>query len=453
MLSCTSFFESRQVLKPFLTSGIIRDTNKFMQDKYSVTLLSFNPAPSSIMHIDLNSCFAGIEQQANPLLRGKPVAVAAYTTPSGCIIAPSVEAKKLGIKVGMRVKDGKMLYKDLIILPPDPWKYRNVHIKLRRILSDYTSDLTPKSIDEFVLNVGLCQISMRSLAQDIKKRIREEVGDWLTVSVGIAPNRFLAKLASGFHKPDGLDEIDKDNYLNCYEKLRLTDLPYIKVRNALRLGSMGINSVVDFYRAPLWKLKAAFASIASYYWYLRLRGYEIDDILYGRKSYGNSYALPKPYSEMRDLSPIISKLTEKMSFRLRRAGYMAKGVHLAVSYRNGLFWHKGMTFEKELFESNEIYRKVLRMLYLAPYKYPVRDIFVSVFNLRKIASLQLDFFNDVERKMRLSKGIDRINERWGNFIIAPARMFLGSREMVPDRVAFGGVKELEEFTITDSIGY
>ena len=79
-----------------------------MQDKYSAIPLSFNPTPSSIMHIDLNSCFARIEQQANPLLRGKPVAVAAYTTPSGCIIAPSVEAKKLGIKVGRRVKDGTM---------------------------------------------------------------------------------------------------------------------------------------------------------------------------------------------------------------------------------------------------------------------------------------------------------------------------------------------------------
>jgi len=430
-----------------LTSGNIRFTNESMQDKYLLAALPFNHTPPSVMHIDFNSCFAGIEQQANPLLRGKPVAVAAYTTPSGCIIAPSVEAKKLGIKVGMRVKDGKLLYKDLIVLPPDPWKYRNVHIKLRRILSDYTSDLTPKSIDEFVLNIGLRKTSMRSLAQDIKKRIREEVGDWLTVSVGIAPNRFLAKLASSFHKPDGLDEIYAGNYLNCYRKLMLTDLPYIKVRNALRLGSVGINSVLDFYRAPLWKLKAAFASINSYYWYLRLRGYEIDDVSFARRSYGNSYALPKPYSEIRDLSPIISKLTEKMGFRLRHAGYMAKGIYLAVGYRNGFFWHKGMTFEKEFFESGEIYRKVLRILYLAPYKYPVRDIFVSVFNLKKIASLQLDFFNDVERKMRLSEGVDRINERWGNFIIAPARMFLGEKEMVPDRIAFGGVKELEEFTI------
>ena len=104
--------------------------------------LPFNPKISTVMHIDLNSCFASIEQQANPLLRGKPVAVAAYTTPSGCIVAPSIEAKTYGIKTGMRVKDGKMLYPNLIVIPPDPWKYRNIHLKLRDVLKTYVDKLS-----------------------------------------------------------------------------------------------------------------------------------------------------------------------------------------------------------------------------------------------------------------------------------------------------------------------
>ena len=115
--------------------------------------LSFNSLPSKIMHIDLNSCFATIEQQANPFLRGKPVAIAAFTTDKGCILAASIEAKRLGIKTGMRVMDGKAIYQKLIVLPPDPWKYRNVHLKLRKLVSDYTNDFAPKSIDEFVLNL------------------------------------------------------------------------------------------------------------------------------------------------------------------------------------------------------------------------------------------------------------------------------------------------------------
>src|SRR3990167_8913863 len=92
----------------------------------------FNPRPSTILHLDLNSCFATIEQQANPILRGRPIAVAAYAAPSGCILAPSIEAKLYGIKTGMRVKDGKALCPSLIVLPPDPWKYRNVHLSLKK---------------------------------------------------------------------------------------------------------------------------------------------------------------------------------------------------------------------------------------------------------------------------------------------------------------------------------
>jgi DNA polymerase-4 len=220
--------------------------------KYSekTSSFAFNPKPSTIMHVDLNSCFATVEQQANPHLRGKPVAVAAYTTPSGCIIAPSVEAKKLGIKVGMRVKDGKAFCRDLIVLPPDPRKYRNVHIKLRKLLSSYTNKITPKSIDEFVLDLEdflslphrgyplkvVVQSSIYKAATEIKRRIKEEVGDWITVSIGVAPNRFLAKLAAGLNKPDGLDEINKDNYLDIYSTLKLTNLCGIKIRNAIRLN-------------------------------------------------------------------------------------------------------------------------------------------------------------------------------------------------------------------------
>ncbi|OGM02880.1 hypothetical protein A2115_00110 [Candidatus Woesebacteria bacterium GWA1_41_8] len=414
------------------------------------------------MHIDLNSCFATIEQQANPHLRGKPIAVAAYTTPSGCILAPSIEAKKHGIKTGMRVKDARVLYPNLIVLPPDPWKYRSVHLALRRILSDYTNDFVPKSIDEFVLNLAdmpclrplkvppyTYKVTLSPIwvaAKEIKARIRKEIGDWLTVSVGIAPNRFLAKVASGLRKPDGLDEINITNFRDVYLKLKLTDLPYIKFHNAARLGNFGIYTVIDFYQSPLWKLKAAFESINGYYWYLRLRGWEIDDVEFGRKSYGNSYALPKPFVEFSDLAPILTKLVTKTSTRLRGAHYLARGVHVAVAYRDGGFWHKGVTFPKDLFDFQEIYKKAYRILTASPYKKPVRELAVSVFNLRSLDSVQLELFDDVDKKRKLNEAVDSVNERWGNFVITPARM-MTAQDAVPDRIAFGGIKELEEFTI------
>jgi len=417
------------------------------------------------MHIDLNSCFATIEQQANPHLRGKPIAVAAYTTPAGCILAPSIEAKRYGIKTGMRVKDGKALYPKLIVLPPDPWKYRNVHLGLRRLLSNYTYEVAPKSIDEFVLDFkdspcsGKENPCRKQVAMEIKGRIKKEIGEWLTVSVGIAPNRFLAKLASQLKKPDGLEEINKDNFLNHYLKLKLTDLPYIKVRNAVRLNSVGIFSVLDFYQSPIWKLKAAFKSILGYYWYVRLHGYELDDVVFGRRSYGNSYALPagrQAFQTPEQIAPILTKLVEKMGFRLRRAGYKASGVHLAVTFRDGSFWHKGVSFPKVFFDSRDIYRQAFKILCACPYLKPacrqagpVRDLAVSVFNLLKSGVSQLELFEDIEKRESLVKAVDEINERWGNFVLTPARM-LSAATAVPDRIAFGNIKELEEFTIRDT---
>lgn len=411
------------------------------------TDLSFNKKAPAIMHIDLNSCFATVEQQANPKLRGKPVAVAAYSTPSGCIIAPSVEAKERGVKVGMRVRDGKRLCPNMIILEPDPWKYRNVHISLRDLISDYTTNYDPKSIDEFVLDLEgypAYEKGMHEVAKEIKRKIREEVGDWLTVSIGIAPNRYLAKTASRLEKPDGLNEINKDNFLEIYSNLGLTDLSGIKVANAGRLNSVDIYTVPDFYRAGVKKLKAAFSSINGYYWYLRLRGWEIDDVKFARRSYGNSYALPKPLKTKEELSPILTKLVEKMGSRLRRAGYKATGVHVGIAYRDGSYWHKGKNFEKVLFDSRDIYKKAFKIIARCPYEKVVRKLSVSCFNLIKSDFAQLDLFEDIEKKEKLVDSIDKINERWGEFVITPGRL-LPAKDDVPDRIAFGNVKELEEF--------
>ena len=415
--------------------------------------LTFNSKPSTVMHIDLNSCFASIEQQANPLLRGKPVAVAAYATPRGCIIAPSVEAKKNGVKVGMRVGEGKSICPDLIILPPDPWKYRFIHLKLRNLLAGYTNRLVPKSIDEFVLDFDeypvLSGSSMRNVAGEIKLRIKREIGEWIRVSIGIAPNRFLAKLASSFNKPDGLDEIDRANFLNCYLGLELTDLPYIKLQNAARLNSMGIFTVLDFYNAPLWRLKAAFRSVCGYYWYLRLRGWEIDDVDFTRRSFGNSYALPNPLSSPREISPILSKLVEKMGSRLRKSGYRARGVHLAVFYKDGYFWHRGKNCGKIFFDSRDIFREAFGIFCESPYKKPIRNLAVSVFDLVKKDFLQLEIFSDISRKRNLIAAVDIANEKWGSFVVTPGRM-LGTNSMVHDRISFGSVKEIEDFAVNHS---
>jgi len=114
--------------------------------------LPLNHNNPQIMHIDLNSCFATAEQQAYPSLRGKPIGIAAYTAPSGCVLAPSIEAKRYGVKTGMTVRDARLLCPDIIIRDPDPRLVRDIHVKFRSVLQNYSPLIVPKSIDELVVD-------------------------------------------------------------------------------------------------------------------------------------------------------------------------------------------------------------------------------------------------------------------------------------------------------------
>jgi len=414
-----------------------------MLDNYN--LLEFNKSPSTIMHIDLNSCFASVEQQANPHLRGIPIAVAAYNSPGGCILAPSIEAKEYGIKTGMRVRDAKLLHPKLFVMTGDPNKYRHVHLAFRKILADYTNDFSPKSIDEFVLNLdgypSLAASNMAQIGKEIKKRIRQEIGDWLTVSVGIAPNRLLAKTASGLNKPDGLDEINHKNYLDIYPTLGLTDLCGINIRNKARLNSVGIYSVTDFYQSDVVRLKAAFSSILGYYWYLRLRGWEADAVEFARRSYGNSYAIPNHSGKKEDLLPILYNLVEKTGSRLRHANYKARGIRISLRFTQGEYWAHGETTNQAIFDTRDIYKQAKRILLKCPVETKVHTLAESCFNLVRENVIQLDAFENIEKKTSVVSAIDAVNEKWGTEAVTYGSI-LKTQKRVVDRIAFGGVKEL-----------
>src|SRR3954449_13411191 len=201
--------------------------------------LPINHNAPTIMHVDLNSCFATIEQQANPLLRGKPMVVAAYDTPNGCVVAPSIEAKRFGIKTGMTVRDARLLYPGIIVRPPDPAKYRYVHLKFRKIFQDYSPDVTPKSIDEAVIDLThtLCLFkgSVEDIGKEIKRRFRSEIGEWMSCNIGVSTNRFLAKLAASLHKPDGFDVMTIQMCWTCID--RRSSLTSMASTRATRPGS------------------------------------------------------------------------------------------------------------------------------------------------------------------------------------------------------------------------
>lgn len=439
-------------------------------DTITSEFLDFNPAPPTVLHVDLNSCFATIEQQANPLYRGKPLAVAAYTTDRGCILAASCEAKKLGIKTGMRVFEGKALCRTLIVLPPDPPKYRFINRKLLALLQRYSADIEVKSIDEMVINfrnspnIHVSNIRHQAskedgkeylieIAKEIKQKIKDEIGEWLTVSIGIAPNRYLAKIASNLHKPDGLDVIAKDTIEAVLGSLELEQLTGIKEGYGGRLRRHGITTPLALYRASVGDLKTAFASVIGYDWWLWIHGWE--SALFGAhavKTIGHSYALPVAYmpGDTR-LHQILCQLVEKMGRRVRDNHFVVGGIHVSCTFADHTYWQKGQKLQGMLFASRDIYAAALRILAAAPDK-PVRILAVTSFALGNEGTQQLSLLESTERKRSLTRARDALDERWGDFTVFPARM-LSMEQKVLDRIAFGGVMGLADVVFHEPVNH
>ncbi|MDQ3099129.1 MAG: DNA polymerase IV [bacterium] len=404
--------------------------------------LPFNTATPKIMHIDMNSCFATIEQQANPLLRNKPIAVAAYTTPNACILAPSYEAKRCGIKVGMPVWQGKLLCKDLIVMPPDPPKYRVAHVQFVNILQKYSPIVIPKSIDEAILDFhNTPYTDLENVGYKIKKHIKDDVGEWISCNVGIAPNRFLAKTAAGLNKPDGLDIITHKNVDSVYLFLNLTDLCGINTRFERRLNNAGIFTVPQFYESSVQKLhKEVFKSIGGYHWYHRLRGYEADSVEFERKSIGHEYSLHKKTANQFELSKILMKMCEKVGRRLRKNNFIAHGIYFRLVYTDMDSFHQSRSYNSIIYSSLDIYKHAQKIMDQQPNPKTVRLMAVGVFDLHENTPHQIELYNPY--KDTLIKAMDTINDRYGEFIITTARMMQTTKE-APDRIAFGKMQDLK----------
>jgi DNA polymerase-4 len=409
--------------------------------------LQINDDQPLVMHIDLNSCYAIIEQQANPLIRNKPVGVAAYDSPGGFIIASSYEAKRLGIKL-MRIREAKAICRDLIILTPDPEKYFDAHRRFREVLERYTNEVTPKSIDEFQVDFrGSRAISdgknLVDIGYKIKRDIKQSLGEYVTVNIGIAPNRFLAKVAAGMDKPDGLDLVYGEDILNLYGQLDLLDLPGINYRYKARLNMAGIFTPLDFLEAPMFKLKKqVFKSIVGYYWYLRLRGYEVDSVKFGTKSFGNDYSVGDKTSDPEKVSKLIMKLSEKTGRRLRKHNYQAQGVFLGLGFENRSWWGKSRRTKSMLYSTQDIYLNLMRLFRQVEIPARVTHINISVFNVVKANPVQLGLFDGTRLDTNsLARASDKINDRYGEYTVVPASM-ANMQDTIIKRVPFGSVRDI-----------
>ena len=215
----------------------------------------------------------------------------------------------------------------------------------------------------------------------------------------------------------------------------------INVRYEARLNSVGIFTPLDFLRAPdNFLRKQVFKGIVGHYWYLRLRGFEVDDYETGRKSYGQEYSLGQKTNDPEKLSALVMMLTEKMGRRLRSSGQTASGIHLVLLYEDWSYWHRGHKFDASSYTTPELFRKVMTIFRQQPEKKIVRKISVSCFGLIPFTDCTPSLFEDsVDKKRMVYAAVDEINDRYGECIVAPALM-IKSKKTVLDRIAFGGLR-------------
>lgn len=410
-------------------------------------MYGINTEKALVMHIDLNSAFATTEQQAHPHLRGKAMGVTNRISKECCVIAASYEAKVLGIKVGMRRTEAVAICPDFILLETDPPKYNAVYQKLIKIMRSYSPQIKMKSIDEGIIDFHGMELvlngrTLEEIGYEIKQRVKDEIGDWMKINVGIGTNRFLAKEAAGWHKPDGLDKIDHTNILKYYKERKLTDLSGIADKYGARLNAYGIMTPMDFIKAPEYMLKKqVFKSINGTYWYQRLRGFEMDDNETSLGMVGRQWVVKDPSDKAEYLNPCLSFLCETTGMKLRFRSVEARGISVWVTYQNGEYWHSRKMHKSTFYTNQEIYRRALELFNQKPHGI-VRTMGIYCYMLTPSQRSQLSMFDDVAKKDWLTKAVDEINDFYGTFTVY-AGTSLEGKKVIKQKIPFGGTQYFE----------
>lgn len=389
----------------------------------------------TILHIDFDSFFASVQQQENPAFRGKPLGVTA-TNGRNCIIASSREAKKLGIGTGSRVHEAKLLCPDIILSPANFTQYWEISKKFIRICRDFSPYVEVFSIDELFMDVTLTAHlfgGVENMIRKLKERIRVEIGEYITVSVGISYNKLLAKLASGLKKPDGMFFIKENQVESVYRIAKLTDICGIGPRIQARLHMMGIYNLMSLRKTPLSALIAEFGEV---------EGHHLKNIGLGRdasevqsytetteaKSVSRNYCLPQNEYDKRMVLQNIYELCEEVGIKLRRLGQKAKtaGVYLRGENKIGGHFSHDYYFDSgsELFK---VCFFIIRKQHEDFNRGYIRQISVWAGNLKKDSEVPLRLFQEDRRQEKLIKIIDGINDRFGDHTIRNGFLLYASK--------------------------
>ncbi len=374
-----------------------------------------------IMHIDMNAFFASVEQQCNPALRGKPIAVIGSAKRT-VITTSSYEARAYGVKTGMNVWEARQKCPHIIFVIGNNRKYTWTSSQIVKMMQEYTPLLEVFSIDEAFLDVsGSVRLfgGAQRIAYLLKAQIRHRFG--ITCSIGIAPNKLLAKLASEMEKPDGLTTIRPEDAPSVLERTPAKDLCGIGPKTARQLALYGIKTCGDLGRFPVDILRKRFGIIGER---LSLMGRGIDDSPVTPveeadevKSVGHSMTLERDISDRGEILKFLLQLSEMVGRRARRYNVRGKTVTLSIRYADFDTWTgRQETLPDHINGSGDIYTAAAAILDTLVLTQPVRLLGVRLSNLC-YTSGQLPLFEEERKRVLLAEAMDRVNDRYGDFSV------------------------------------
>jgi DNA polymerase IV len=384
----------------------------------------------TILHLDMNSYFATAEQQANPLLRGRPVGVV-KAEGRGCVIAASMEAKKFGVKTGMTVWEARKLCPMIIFVPSDMDKYESLTGRLIKIVKRYSPAVEVFSIDEMFADMTESQLifsgGVWEMAMEIKWQIKKELGEWMKCSIGIAFNKVTAKLASEMDKPDGLTFLTPEN---CIEKTNRVVVGEVCGIGRARTRWLQERGAYTLEQARQLELPEELADLI---WLRDEAKLTTEEDLQPAKSVSRTYTGYRELQKESEVARLVRNLIEEATGKLREMGRRGRTVCLALSSDEGLsFWARRTV--KSPIDDGQIVFELLWKEYLVCPLPGVRFAGVGISNLTEDNQLLI-----WPQKDELLKAVDRVNYKFGLFTLYPARL-LGGELIRPEITGFFGDK-------------
>ena len=398
------------------------------------------------LYVDFNSYFASVEQQLRPELRGKPVGVLPVMAETTCCIAASYAAKAFGVKTGTVVRQARKLCPDMIFVEARPQLYIEFHHRLVEVVESCTHVEKTLSIDEMVCKLTGTQCQPENalaLAARIKRAIKKQVGEHILCSIGIAPNTFLAKVASNMQKPDGCIVIEQSELPQKLYQLKLRALNGIGRRMEERLNRYNIFTVEQLYAANCQQLRTAWGSIEGERMYDKLRGIEPYTVNRERTSLGHSHVLPPELRTHDAALSVLHRLLQKACLRMRSYGLQASAIHVRVKFLNQKTWvvESACSATDDTLELIHAFEQLWRT-YPAHKAIPYA-VGISFTGLVAPGERAMDMFMPPvdESERRLDKVLDKLNMRYGKNTV----YFGGAHNAVgnaPMRIAFNHIPDL-----------